>query len=87
MLQFSIRPQPKTHVMVGTSSGNSLFFKYRHIPASFSFIFVLFTSQLNFNLKKNVDVVFGIGTRGGRMVGTDGSTELWLSHSGNLFSS
>ena len=29
-----------------------VFFKYRPVPASFSFIFVLFTPQINYKLKK-----------------------------------
>ena len=31
----------------------NLFFKYGPIPASFSFIFVLFTSQINYKMKKH----------------------------------
>ena len=43
---------------------------------SFLFIFVIFTSQFYYKLKKALSVVYGIRTRGGRIVGADGSTEL-----------
>ena len=53
------------------------FFKHGPIPASFSLIFVPFTPQINYKLKKSVDVVYGNRTRGHRMVGADETTELW----------
>ena len=41
-------------------------------------LFVLFTLQFKFELKKLIiDVVLGILTQGCRMVGSDGSTKLW----------
>ena len=46
------------------------------IPASFFVLFV--TLQFKFRVKKrSVDDVLGIRTWGRRMVGADGSTELW----------
>ena len=47
--------------------------KYGPIPASFSFIFVLF---VHLQIEENVDGVLGIRTRR-RMVGADETTELW----------
>ena len=41
------------------------------------FIFVLFSLQFLYKLKKSVDGVLGIRTRGSRMVGADETTELW----------
>ena len=50
--------------------------KFWPIPASFFVLFV--TLQFKFRVKKrSVDDVLGIRTWGRRMVGADGSTELW----------
>ena len=46
-------------------------------PGLYLFIFVLFTLQFQYKLKKSVDGVLGIRTRGRRMVGADETTELW----------
>ena len=48
-------------------------------PGLFLFIFVLFTLQFQHKLKKSVDGVLGIRTRGCRMVGADETTELFLN--------
>ena len=53
------------------------FFKYGPIPASFSFIFVLFHITNQLQIEKSVDGVLGIRTRGRRTVGADETTELW----------
>ena len=47
------------------------------IPASFLFIFVRFSLQFQYKLKKSIDGVLGIRTRGHRTVGADETTELW----------
>ena len=52
-----------------------LFKKNGPIPASFSVYFRLF-NMLQFKLKKSVDGVLGIRTRGGKMEGANESTEL-----------
>ena len=54
-----------------------MFFKNGPIPASFCFIFVLFSLQFQYKLKKSIDGVLGIRTQGRRMVGSDKTTELW----------
>ena len=62
------------------SAKNLFFCKNGPNPASFLFLFSFFshdkdsTNTLN---EKGVDGVLGTRTRGGRMVGTDESTELW----------
>ena len=43
----------------------------------FLFIFILLLLQFQCKLKKSVDCVLGIRTRGCRMVGVDETTELW----------
>ena len=53
------------------------FFKKWAILGLFWFIFVLFSLQFQYQLKKSVDGVLGIRTRGRRMVGADETTELW----------
>ena len=53
------------------------FLKNGPIPASFLFIFVLFLLQFQYKLKKRVDGVLGIRTRGRRLVGADKTTEIW----------
>ena len=56
------------------------FFKNGPIPASFSVYFRLYNMlqfKFKFKLKKSVDGVLGIQTRGGRMEGANESTELW----------
>ena len=56
-----------------------LHFKIWTNPGLFLFIFVLFKLKYKFKLKKqSVDVVDGIRTRSCRIVGAEGSTELWL---------
>ena len=45
-------------------------------PASFCLFLVLFSSQFNYTLER-VDVALGEQTRVRRIVGADGSTELW----------
>ena len=57
-----------------------IFFIYGPNLASFLFIFVLFSFQIQFQrykLKKSIDGVLGIRTRGRRIVGTDKTAELW----------
>ena len=61
-----------------------LLYRVKQCPASFMFIYVISTFQfkwqiynLNYLNWKSLDVVFGIWTRGRRMVGADNSTELW----------
>ena len=41
------------------------------------FIFILFSLQFQYKLKKSIDGVLGIRTWGRRMVGADKTTELW----------
>ena len=53
------------------------FFKLLANPSLFFVYFDLFTSQINYKLKKNIDGVLGIQTRGRRVVGVDKTTELW----------
>ena len=55
-----------------------LFFKKKWAnPGLFLFIFVLFSLQFQYKLKKSIDGVLGIRTQGRRMVGADETTELW----------
>ena len=67
--------------MGGSMGGQkgSLFFSNRPNPASFLFIFVLFTGQIQhkYYKRKSIDGVLGTRTRGGMMVGADDCTELW----------
>ena len=52
-------------------------YKNGPIPASL-FIFVIFLLQFQlYKLKKSIDGVLGIRTRGRRKVGADETTELW----------
>ena len=46
-------------------------------PGLFFAYFRPFTSQFSYKLKKNIDGVIGIQTRGRRMVGADETTELY----------
>ena len=47
-------------------------------PGLFFLNFVLFSLQFQYyKLKKSIDGVLGIQTRGRRMVGSDDTTELW----------
>ena len=46
-------------------------------PGLFLFIFILFSLQFQYKLKKSNDGVLGIRTRGRRMVGADKTMELW----------
>ena len=48
-------------------------------PGLFLFIFVLYSSQIKSTLKKRICCAWD-RTQGCRMVGADGSTELWLFH-------
>ena len=54
-----------------------IFFKKWSNPGLFLFIFVLFSLQFQYKLKKIIDGVLGIRTRGHRMVGPDKTMELW----------
>ena len=55
------------------------FLKNGSNPASFCLLSLFSHSKYSTNIitDKRVDGVLGIQTRGGRMVGTDESTELW----------
>ena len=54
-----------------------LFFKIWANPGLFLFIFVRFSLQFQYKMKKSGDDVLGIQTRGRRKVGADKTTELW----------
>ena len=50
---------------------------YGPIPTSISFIVSLFLITIQIQFEKIIDVAFGNRTRGRRIVGADGSAELW----------
>ena len=80
-----------TIFMFPNKSGTKIFFfKNGPNPATFWFIFVLFSQHkdkysTNFTTNdKSIDGVLGSRTRGGMMEGADESTELWR-HPENIF--
>ena len=56
------------------------FFKKWANPGLFLFIFILFLLQFQYKMRKSVDGVLGIRTRGHRMVSVDKNMELWRPH-------
>ena len=52
------------------------FLKYEPILAAFC-LFLSFSHKIQLQIEKTIYVVVGIRTRGCRIVGADGSTELW----------
>ena len=68
------------HVSVCVKDIQKLFFLNGPFPASFLFIFVPFSLQFQYKLKKPQMVCLGFEP-GAAMVGTDETTELWRQYS------
>ena len=67
---------------LGTLKGK-IVFKYGPIPASFFVFFRPFHITIQLQMEK--DVVLGIQTRGRKMVGANGSIELWRPSKAKYF--